>query len=1117
MATVSISTLITVAVLVFGVLGENALISVFNDATEDRKNQEDVHAEYDGTSIYVHNKGQQNAQVLKYRFYDKDGNLVQEIQGNSSFPTNLNRFEQQNVDYVWEYTNISSAELVTSYGNLIPIKDIREHVIYIGSNVNPNKIKIPFEFCINTSCGISVKPFNPLIIYVNDTNPLIPGNTTTINPINATITIYIDPVDPNDPRQGTHCKLKINKNIYIITDPATALFKINDIAISLDKCQLDVDTKFGTVKGAGNENSKIVNALSTNVRLVHYDLDGDLWIDTISDTSVTSAEPYNYINFEHIDYIGMVNKDDTDKKYIIPKLAGTYSGTTRESTTSEDRSRYGMGNTVDTLTRIRDDVKTTFKIDRIDVMNLIKPKSGFKYEAVIVLDNKLYVVTANNKSGDSWMYISKSLIDNTPGLRENSLSNLPQYEAVGFDGGELYGSQYHRVDQRNINNVLNSTCTKYNIYGIHYIPNNTVVTLTRDGYIRDINWSTCGDTLIHKHADVVNGKRIYFEGITKVGDSYLSLADDGVYIYNANALETLKVDLDPRNTDPVGIAYKYNTGKDSHTIFVLDNDDQVIYVYRYIDSIVVREVRNADGTLSDVNFLVANLDVLVDDEGIIDISHIDLAQLGELTGLEYYDGNFIIMTKNPNKMYIEFEELLRTPFTIHPLSTREIITSFTGMTHDGSKIYATDSHGPRAVSVVYDGTEVKRKEDIEMRGVIGIGSILGVAYMDDKFILLRHADLDLNPRGVTTDVVDAVRKPGKIYDPHGSSVHIFDKNGQNQVIKLLSTQHGIVSGITVMNDEVYIVDWKKNRIFVYDKTFDVDNIKKIILPKKDYSSIADNGTHVFLLDAKESRIYSFKPPHINADEILEIKRTLPPNKPYEIYLDETLVRRGFTDNKGSIYVDLANTGHGGDKNERVMIKVYDNSNSLKVTNKIKENGVIIDHYNKQTYKYKMKSDIIYLPIGYAKMPIPSNITISNFTIHSDDYDIKMKVINGDYKSGDYIHIPVIPKFHSMSFVIDDSESPTILRFSDISGLTVNRLISYTENTRVENNADKYIDYMTTTSTANAFKYATSDGDIKFQLTAEVSGKLQVTNGLYMLSLVHVSIDYKHHGSHLPCM
>ena len=125
-ATVIITAIISMGVYVGSNITDTATSSTVSSNIDQQKKQEEIHAVYNGTSILLENRGKDTSEIIKYRFYDDTGSLVHEIKSDelsggilSDHNRTLNR-RIPSINSFWP-DNATSGEIITSFGNVIPI------------------------------------------------------------------------------------------------------------------------------------------------------------------------------------------------------------------------------------------------------------------------------------------------------------------------------------------------------------------------------------------------------------------------------------------------------------------------------------------------------------------------------------------------------------------------------------------------------------------------------------------------------------------------------------------------------------------------------------------------------------------------------------------------------------------------------------------------------------------------------------------------------------------------------------------------------------------------------------------------------------------------------------
>ena len=215
----------------------------------------------------------------------------------------------------------------------------------------------------------------------------------------------------------------------------------------------------------------------------------------------------------------------------------------------------------------------------------------------------------------------------------------------------------------------------------------------------------------------------------------------------------------------------------------------------------------------------------------------------------------------------------------------------------------------------------------------------------------------------------------------------------------------------------------------------------------------------------------------------------------------------FTTYGGNIYEGVVNsTGHINipddgkwSKAQQGVLKIYD---SLTIDNRDGTyNTVLFDHANDEIIKnINMTTGTVYTPMGFVRMSIPSDVRIGNFTIDNTP----ISYLNGNYKGGDVIYVPIIPKHKQMKFTINGFQ--TTINYADVSGNTGIRIVGHSTNTESGSNSRTYNGYgsgagltssvtASNTVTANAYHFVSDGPYLNILFTSDITGKAVISNSI----------------------
>ena len=78
-ATIIVITLVGTGIIIQNQISTSTVGSTVSSNIDSQKQQEEIFAEYDGNDITVINRGKETSEIIKYRFYDDNEQLIKEI------------------------------------------------------------------------------------------------------------------------------------------------------------------------------------------------------------------------------------------------------------------------------------------------------------------------------------------------------------------------------------------------------------------------------------------------------------------------------------------------------------------------------------------------------------------------------------------------------------------------------------------------------------------------------------------------------------------------------------------------------------------------------------------------------------------------------------------------------------------------------------------------------------------------------------------------------------------------------------------------------------------------------------------------------------------------------
>ena len=217
---------------------------------------------------------------------------------------------------------------------------------------------------------------------------------------------------------------------------------------------------------------------------------------------------------------------------------------------------------------------------------------------------------------------------------------------------------------------------------------------------------------------------------------------------------------------------------------------------------------------------------------------------------------------------------------------------------------------------------------------------------------------------------------------------------------------------------------------------------------------------------------------------------LPPNTAYEITRDDALLFTGKTSSAGDISISTQFDQLFYSKSG--VLHLYTDAITHVDTSGGLNHRLAVDVTNNQVIPLvPIKDDTVYVIHAFVKIPITSNVQISDVTISGPNGVLPLDYFTGNYSAGgNSILVPVIPKYNTITLDVDDT--PITINIADVIGS--NLMISDTvSNTVRTQNPDDFTDSIESTVGTVTYMIATTDGSAKANIQATVSGESTITN------------------------
>ena len=1042
-ASVIIFVLFSATVFVISFINSNTGDTTSISNIENLKINEAVYASYDGETLYVENRGKNQTKIVDLRFTNEQGVRVE---SNRTIPIelkNLDRRDPQNIQFTWP-DNAWSGQLITQYGNIVQIEDKSKPYI----TVNGKRILTDIG---NISINRVSVALNPSLtsIFVNSTEYVFRSNDGKID-------LSIGP--------NGKCILSINadkkdsttRRIEIPRPYDSTTIRINGVDIPIKECKLVPKDNVGLEENTNdftNNPIAVLSSISSNARLVYIDRTGDIWNGRSDGIRMVSMVPYTDIDLSNTRILGLVQDSDDIFKYEIPGVDSIYNNNETVNKNPRD-PKWTDRHFVTTITKN----KLSVLDDSINRVNPLSSEtipdfpSGYNVHSLVKVKDDI-IVFATHSSGKGMLY--------------NMTSR--QYDNINKASDAI--NVFTSLDS------LDRIIQQYSIGTPIIMPGGSGFTMTDDDFIIS---SGLKYHVYDKRGNLkVNNAHIYVEGNSPVEELCQSLPLSRQFISYSEA-SMFFVQIKPT------VSNQWNGYEGGGHLDNRPPGSPIIYKNGHLyDGIPLQN--NIAGCFMYGNFIYV----------------LEIIKHNEVKCTKYYKnynrwdsgGSYTYTYKHSS---FDCSDYLTLPTNLRN-TYGNVKSTFGGMAFKSPYIYF--------VTEVFERHNGKNEPAIHINKMhINDFDKSNTQNRKQESFKFFADDHHYKFGGFTTNVRDVA-----IYD---NTIYIYFAGNDWFVlpVSLDVTQYGGITGddlinmqtqrtdMTRMNNFVYVLDSDNSIISVYyDRPIENNKEGIIKISTKDYLSISNDGTNLLLL-ATDGKIHKFNP--TIPPEIKEFKVTneiLPANKPFDMLINDRVMHQGFTDSDGNIHIDFTGTVYERIVNDQTLglLRVYDSASAL--YDPPNEKGVVLDYYNKDIYTDTIiDEDIAYAPIGYAKLPIPANVTFSNFKIvDSNNNTISIKALNRDYTAGDNAYVPIVPKYKTMVFAIN--EHPVTLRFADLGGITANRLFGGTTNTITEVNNNRFITHLASSTVTAAYMIAPIDDDFAFAITAKVSGELEVTNGLKIFS------------------
>ncbi len=222
---------------------------------------------------------------------------------------------------------------------------------------------------------------------------------------------------------------------------------------------------------------------------------------------------------------------------------------------------------------------------------------------------------------------------------------------------------------------------------------------------------------------------------------------------------------------------------------------------------------------------------------------------------------------------------------------------------------------------------------------------------------------------------------------------------------------------------------------------------------------------------------------------------LPPNTPYELVKDGMMGAAGLTPSDGSpVMFDVSQIGfQTKDQSPGGTLVLFPNSLWYRGT----ITSLVMDTVNKNSFNYDGPSQI-HIPFAFIRVPIPTNMAISNISIDDTLGDtIQVPYLSGQYESGTALLIPTLSSMKDVGFSANDT--PMKIAIDDVIGDTGVTVLSgdsasdshYSLTTAVS--ADAGVD-------GDATVIATHDGTLNGIISLTVSANANYYSGTSTLTV-----------------
>ena len=125
---------------------------------------------------------------------------------------------------------------------------------------------------------------------------------------------------------------------------------------------------------------------------------------------------------------------------------------------------------------------------------------------------------------------------------------------------------------------------------------------------------------------------------------------------------------------------------------------------------------------------------------------------------------------------------------------------------------------------------------------------------------------------------------------------------------------------------------------------------------------------------------------------------------------------------------------------------------------------------------------------YVRIPVTGMVSITDTSL---DGTQSIPYVDGDYRSGDGLNIPVLPGFDAVHMRINGIQAS--LRYANILGGTGITIAEPKTSQITQNSVSSPIRYAESTAGTTAFAIATADGRLKAVISETISGSISITN------------------------